>query len=105
MAPNLYQDFTGWLCGGGTRQGRRLRPNKLSIYARISSIIDVVDEKKDVDMGNTPVEDKGQATSRAEAWLRLRGCMKEIFAEFGGGEAYLRAERANFFKSDISSEE
>ena len=34
--------------------------------------------------------------SRQEAWLRLRGCMKDIFAELAGGEAYLRQEREEF---------
>jgi hypothetical protein len=28
--------------------------------------------------------------SRQEAWLRLRGALKDVYAEFGGGEAYLR---------------
>jgi hypothetical protein len=31
-----------------------------------------------------------------DSWNRLRGMMKDVFAEFGGGEAYLRAERGNF---------
>jgi hypothetical protein len=34
--------------------------------------------------------------SQREAWLRLRGCMKDIFAELGGGEAHLRQEREEF---------
>jgi hypothetical protein len=34
--------------------------------------------------------------SRQEAWLRLRGCMKDIFAELGGGEAFLFKEREEF---------
>jgi hypothetical protein len=38
--------------------------------------------------------------SRQEAWNRLRGSMKDIFAEYGGGEAYLRAERASFRDAD-----
>jgi len=32
-----------------------------------------------------------------DAWSRLRGALKEVFAELGGGEAYLRAERSNFY--------
>jgi hypothetical protein len=32
----------------------------------------------------------------AAAWNRLRGALKDVFAELGGGEAYLRAERASF---------
>jgi len=34
--------------------------------------------------------------SRQEAWLRLHRCMKDIYAELGGGEAYLRQEREDF---------
>ena len=29
------------------------------------------------------------------AWSQLRGCLKEVFANLGGGEAYLRRERAS----------
>jgi len=32
-----------------------------------------------------------------DAWSRLRGALKDVFAELGGGEAYLRAERRNFY--------
>jgi hypothetical protein len=31
------------------------------------------------------------------AWSKLRGIAKEIFASYGGGEEYLRQERANFY--------
>lgn len=34
--------------------------------------------------------------SRQAAWEQLRGALKDVFAEYGGGEAYLRAERASF---------
>ena len=34
--------------------------------------------------------------SRDEAWKRLRGLLKDVFSEVGGGEAYLRAERSSF---------
>jgi hypothetical protein len=30
-------------------------------------------------------------------WLRLRGCLKDVFAKMGGGEAYLKAERDQFY--------
>lgn len=33
----------------------------------------------------------------ADGWSQLRGALKEVFAELGGGEAYLRAERNNFY--------
>ncbi|HTP69146.1 MAG TPA: hypothetical protein VMJ35_09610 [Dongiaceae bacterium] len=32
-----------------------------------------------------------------DPWSRLRGALKDVFAELGGGEAYLRAERRNFY--------
>ncbi len=32
-----------------------------------------------------------------DAWSRLRGALKDVFDELGGGEAYLRAERSNFY--------
>jgi hypothetical protein len=33
-------------------------------------------------------------------WSSLRGALKDVFAELGGGEAYLRAERMNFYPSE-----
>lgn len=44
---------------------------------------------------NSP-QDSDQAKRRQEAWLRLRGALKDIYAEYGGGEAYLRQERESF---------
>lgn len=35
--------------------------------------------------------------TRDDAWGRLRGALKDVFAEMGGGEAYLRAERSGFY--------
>ncbi len=41
--------------------------------------------------------DAGHAsTPSADPWSRLRGALKDVFAELGGGEAYLRAERSSF---------
>jgi hypothetical protein len=40
-------------------------------------------------------DDKG--VDRQDAWNRLRGALKDVFAELGGGENYLRNERANFY--------
>ena len=34
---------------------------------------------------------------REDPWIRLRGALKGVFADLGGGEAYLRAERDNFY--------
>jgi hypothetical protein len=42
----------------------------------------------------------GRALERQAAWERLRGALKDVFAEYGGGEAYLRAERASFRDAD-----
>jgi hypothetical protein len=39
-----------------------------------------------------------EASAKSEdAWLKLRGALKDVFEELGGGEAYLRAERNNFY--------
>jgi hypothetical protein len=40
-----------------------------------------------------------------DAWERLRGALKDVFAELGGGEAYLRAERASFNEAAERREE
>ncbi len=45
-------------------------------------------------------EGKSAALDRQDAWNRLRGALKHVFATYGGGEAYLRAERASFRDAD-----
>ena len=43
----------------------------------------------------------GDTTSdRYDAWNRLRGALKDVFAELGGGENYLHNERTNFYGRD-----
>lgn len=42
-------------------------------------------------------DQKKSKDERMKAWLKLRGVAKDIFASYGGGEAYLRQERANFY--------
>jgi hypothetical protein len=43
------------------------------------------------------------ASAKSEdAWLKLRGALKDVFSELGGGEAYLRAERSNFYGPERS---
>lgn len=37
---------------------------------------------------------------RQAAWERLRGSLRDVFAAYGGGEAYLRAERASLRDAD-----
>src|SRR2546423_6670304 len=39
------------------------------------------------------VRSESQKTTAEEAWQSLRGIGKDIYAAFGGGEAYLRQER------------
>jgi hypothetical protein len=39
---------------------------------------------------------KQSSTQTEDSWTRLRGALKDVFTELGGGEAYLRAERSNF---------
>ncbi|HXX24334.1 MAG TPA: hypothetical protein VEO19_14400 [Terriglobia bacterium] len=34
------------------------------------------------------------------SWKKLRGTLKDVFAELGGGEAYLRAERSMFYSPE-----
>jgi len=44
-----------------------------------------------------PKKEGDKASDRHDAWNRLRGALKDVFAELGGGENYLRNERANFY--------
>jgi hypothetical protein len=43
------------------------------------------------------VDSQDSAPPSTEAWTELRGALKDIFASLGGGEAYLRRERENFY--------
>ena len=45
----------------------------------------------------TDLKADGRVHGRQEAWERLRGALKDVFAEMGGGENYLRNERDNFY--------
>jgi hypothetical protein len=45
----------------------------------------------------TKENNKDKGADRQDAWNRLRGALKDVFAELGGGENYLRNERANFY--------
>ncbi|HEV7217529.1 MAG: hypothetical protein ACHP8A_17290 [Terriglobales bacterium] len=45
------------------------------------------------------VETKSPPTGRDDPWQQLRGALKNIFSELGGGEGYLRNERDNFYSS------
>lgn len=39
--------------------------------------------------------DSGQPPE--DSWTRLRGALKDVFSELGGGESYLLTERSNFY--------
>jgi hypothetical protein len=57
-------------------------------------------DKENQGQDNAKPENKKQdhaKLNRQEAWNRLRGALKDVFAELGGGENYLRNERANFY--------
>jgi hypothetical protein len=43
--------------------------------------------------------DSKPASPKDDPWIRLRGALRDVFAELGGGEQYLRAERDNFYGS------
>jgi hypothetical protein len=42
------------------------------------------------------LKQQGSAPDRDKAWRQMRGLLKDVYAELGGGEAYLRAEREAF---------
>ncbi len=46
------------------------------------------------------VDPEGSGEPSVDAWSRLRGALKEVFAELGGGEAYLQAERSKFYAAE-----
>ena len=43
------------------------------------------------------VDAKSPAGTLEDPWTRLRGALKEVFADLGGGENYLREERGAFY--------
>ena len=50
-------------------------------------------------------EEAGSNDPIADTWSLLRGALKDVFAELGGGEAYLRAERAEFYHPENPPDE
>ena len=46
------------------------------------------------------VDQERPSDGSVDAWSRLRGALKEVFAELGGGEAYLQAERSKFYAAE-----
>jgi hypothetical protein len=47
------------------------------------------------------VDNKQSSPRTEDSWNRLRGALKDVFAELGGGVAYLRAERSNFYPTKV----
>jgi hypothetical protein len=45
------------------------------------------------------LEDSGKPVGGIDAFLALRGFGKEVFASLGGGEAFIRRERAEFSRA------
>jgi hypothetical protein len=45
--------------------------------------------------------DSSQANS--DPWTELRGALRNVFAELGGGEAYLRGEQESFYADEENS--
>lgn len=43
------------------------------------------------------IDAKAPASPIDDPWKRLRGAFKDVFAEMGGGESYLREERRSFY--------
>jgi len=43
------------------------------------------------------VEPKKSDLPKVDPWIQLRGALKSVFRKLGGGEAYLRNERDNFY--------
>lgn len=79
-----------------------LRSNKLKIVSKTgppsgqSTTVTYTYEFVDADLSSS---------QRENPWLRLRGALKDVFAEFGGGEAYLRAERDNFYSPSSTEQD
>jgi hypothetical protein len=49
------------------------------------------------------VDSSGPAAPSTDAWTELRGSLRHVFAELGGGEAYLRGERESFYADKENS--
>ncbi len=78
------------------RTSKFLKENNLRVVETIApksgQSTTVVYTYEFVDTKSTPAKEKEE-----DAWSRLRGALKDVFAELGGGEAYLRSERSNFY--------
>jgi len=50
------------------------------------------------------IDPSEQIATPDDSWLKLRGIGKDIFAALGGGEAFIRQERASFDREDRDNE-
>jgi hypothetical protein len=49
------------------------------------------------------VDSTDSAAPSRDTWADLRGALKRVFSELGGGEAYLQRERENFYTGKENS--
>lgn len=49
------------------------------------------------------VDEQDSSQASLDPWTELRGALKRVFAELGGGEDYLRGERENFYAAKENS--
>lgn len=49
------------------------------------------------------VDSSDSSAPSTDAWADLRGSLRRVFAELGGGEAYLRGEREDFYADKENS--
>jgi hypothetical protein len=52
---------------------------------------------EDDDKTQPAADPKDASMPQPDPWTLLRGALKETFERLGGGEAYLRNERDNFY--------
>jgi len=76
------------------RTGKFLRENNLEI---VETVAPKSGQSTTVVYTYEFVDKKTPSTDEKDPLELLWGCMKDIFAEYGGGEAYLRAEREKFY--------
>jgi 5-methylcytosine-specific restriction protein B len=97
--------------------------NALGLKGRVPAVCSALETDKFLDHNHLRLVDKigpesGQSTTvvytyefideelvplgkrEEDAWARMRGSLKDIFSQLGGGEAYLRAERSNFYATE-----
>jgi hypothetical protein len=49
------------------------------------------------------IDTQRPSIEKGDAWMRLRGTLKDVFAEWDGGEAYLHSERKDFRSPNFRS--